>query len=118
MVLSSVSAGDVKLRMVMLCNVMMDQMFLDGHGFVQNSKEKEGDRKRLCIEWLCLCFSIKSQFFRVYLSILGTLRVLLGLMIKSRMCMSAPLAPFEVCSWAKTGINSCLVQKCNCTVIA
>ena len=78
MVPSSVSAGDAKLRAVMLCNVMVDQMFLDGHGFVQNSKEKEGDdRKCLCIERLFLCFSIKSQFFRVSLSILGTLRVLL-----------------------------------------
>lgn len=34
----------------MLCEVMMDQMFLDGHRFVQNSKEKEGDRKHLCTE--------------------------------------------------------------------
>lgn len=41
MVPRPVSAGDVKLRVVMLCNVMMDQMFLDGHGFVRNSKEKE-----------------------------------------------------------------------------
>lgn len=27
----------------MLCNVMMEQMFLDGHGLVQNPEEKEGD---------------------------------------------------------------------------
>lgn len=48
----------------MLCKVMMDQMFLDSHGFVRNSEEKEGDRKCLCIELLFLCFSIKSQFFQ------------------------------------------------------
>lgn len=34
----------------MLCNVMVDQMFLDGHGSVKNSKEKEGDQNHLCVE--------------------------------------------------------------------
>lgn len=80
-------------------------MFLDGHGSAKNSKEKGGDQKHLCIELSFLCFFIKSQFFRVYLSILGTLRVssvLLGLTMKFTMCRSAPLAPFEVHSWAKT----------------
>lgn len=75
MVPSSVSAGDMKLQVVTLS--MKDQTFLDGHGFAQNSKEREGDRKSLYVERLFSCFSIKSQFFRVYLSILGTLRVLL-----------------------------------------
>lgn len=45
MVPRPVSAGDIKLRVVMLCNVMMDQMFLDGHG---NSKEKE-EIENFCI---------------------------------------------------------------------
>lgn len=56
MVLSSVSAGDVKLRVVMLRNVMMDQMFLDGHGLVQNPEEKEGDRN-VCVLNGCSCAS-------------------------------------------------------------
>lgn len=41
MVLISVSAGDVKLRAVMLCNVMMDQMFLDGMDWYKILKERK-----------------------------------------------------------------------------
>lgn len=74
---SSVSAGYAKLQVVMLCNVVVDQMFMDCHGFVQNSNEKEENRKCLCTEWLFLCFSINCPLFRVYLSILCTSRALL-----------------------------------------
>lgn len=48
MVPSSVPAGNVKQRAVVLCNVMMDQMFLHGHGLGQNPEEREGD-SNVCV---------------------------------------------------------------------
>lgn len=103
---------------VVMWNVIRGQMFLEGHRFLQNLKEKERRRKHLQIEWLFFCFSTKSQIFVVYLGFPGTWVALLFCCgLSSTVCTICSISTTAVHSQSKRGINSCLVQKCNHTVI-
>lgn len=126
MVPSSVSPGNVKLQVVMLLNVITGQLFLGGHRFVPNARGKEGSRKHLCIEWLFLSFSIKKSVFQgISGHPLHLGRILCFAWADNKIHDVQACTTFIICiisiteanSWSKTGINSCLVQNCNHTVM-